>query len=303
MTDESERLIGELSKRGLGRVAEAIAAQAMPAIGVSAYAVDERRLTIGASKIGGLPDLPEGVAWPEVRGYPLSFVAQVNLADVGLYDEEQILPVQGLLSFFFGSNRDLELDADEDDQYDYMTFYCGSDHHNLNLRRQEPAANLLLGSPSNASYGRIYRACQMGFWRKLTLPDVDTVNIESLELTIPERNAYIDMYLERTDDLVRQPRSRSHQILGYPRQLEFNPLISCYLASTNRSVVDWTSGTPAEQAEIEHEVRNWRLLLQLDSDEQARMNWETMGMVYFGMTDEDLRIQRFDRIQAVMHFV
>src|SRR5262249_33113616 len=55
---------------------------------------------LGTSRLGGLPDLPAGRAWPERDGQLLTFVGQVNLAEVPR------LPValreKGMLYFFLG---------------------------------------------------------------------------------------------------------------------------------------------------------------------------------------------------------
>jgi Uncharacterized protein conserved in bacteria len=66
----------------------------------SALASDED-LALGATKIGGQPDLPPDTLWPEWRGAPLNFLAQIRLADVAAYDPDGELPHEGMLSFFF----------------------------------------------------------------------------------------------------------------------------------------------------------------------------------------------------------
>jgi len=56
-------------------------------------------LPVGASKLGGCPDLPAGTPWPSRNERPMAFVAQIDLADIApLADGE--LPPGGLLSFF-----------------------------------------------------------------------------------------------------------------------------------------------------------------------------------------------------------
>lgn len=65
---------------------------------------DERRADrapIGATKLGGRPDLPPEAMWPAHESRPLLFMAQVRLADVARLDGSGLLPETGLLSFFF----------------------------------------------------------------------------------------------------------------------------------------------------------------------------------------------------------
>jgi uncharacterized protein YwqG len=59
---------------------------------------------VGASKIGGAPDLPHDTAWPlDHDGHPLSFVAQFDLASLPAIDRD--LPREGTLSFFYDTVR------------------------------------------------------------------------------------------------------------------------------------------------------------------------------------------------------
>ena len=57
------------------------------------------RLPVGASRIGGLPDLPAEVGWPSYAGRPLPFVAQVELASLPRW-ENCLLPTSGWLFAF-----------------------------------------------------------------------------------------------------------------------------------------------------------------------------------------------------------
>ncbi len=59
--------------------------------------VEEMALPLGGTRIGGLPDLPEGTPWPALGDRSLSFVAQVRLSEVA---SNGVLPKAGLLSFF-----------------------------------------------------------------------------------------------------------------------------------------------------------------------------------------------------------
>ncbi len=106
MSDAPPDLHQMLLDAGLGRVADVIEREARPSIRLTAHPVAyEAEIPLGASKLGGSPDLPPGFDWPRHDGFPLAFIAQINLADAALYDVEKLLPPTGLLHFFFTYDR------------------------------------------------------------------------------------------------------------------------------------------------------------------------------------------------------
>jgi uncharacterized protein YwqG len=63
-----------------------------------------KRPPVGASRVGGTPDLPAGVEWPQAdEGAYLFFVGQINLAEC---PPTPPLPASGLLSFFVEEDED-----------------------------------------------------------------------------------------------------------------------------------------------------------------------------------------------------
>ncbi len=81
----------------------------LPAIGLKTRRADDESLPVGGSKFGGCPDVPSDFEWPfweEYNGsYPLSFLCQINLADVAAYEIDNLLPKTGTLSFFLRNAR------------------------------------------------------------------------------------------------------------------------------------------------------------------------------------------------------
>ena len=67
----------------------------------TAPAPDESKIPVGASKFGGVPDVPAGFVWPMWQNKPLSFMGQIRLGDVAPFDTEQLLPTSGWLHFFY----------------------------------------------------------------------------------------------------------------------------------------------------------------------------------------------------------
>lgn len=78
-------------------------------------------IPVGASKIGGYPDLPPSISIPEFSGYTgrsyngdkiyqdrcsMQLIAQINLAEFAAYDRDKRLPEKGMLYFFWSGEDD-----------------------------------------------------------------------------------------------------------------------------------------------------------------------------------------------------
>jgi hypothetical protein len=88
---------------GLDRHFEALA---RPALWLIPKRVDERKLGLGLTKLGGHPDLPAAAKWPRAKREPLTFLAQIDLAEVSPQLPAGALPSAGLLALFIGNDPD-----------------------------------------------------------------------------------------------------------------------------------------------------------------------------------------------------
>lgn len=148
---EASRVRVLLESAGFGEHAEAVEALVQPAVRIVATALaprpaDWRRegqdgedgdkiaamdaalqaLPLGASRFGGVPDLPPGAVWPERDGVPMEFIAQIRLADAAPLDAAGRLPDAGTLLFFFNSQWDSS-DMAPGEACCAVLFYPGSD--------------------------------------------------------------------------------------------------------------------------------------------------------------------------------
>ncbi len=71
-----------------------------PAIYREGSLIKDDQLTIGASKSGGIPDVPPGFVWPSDEDGFCVFLCQINLEEIASFDIENLLPKTGILSFF-----------------------------------------------------------------------------------------------------------------------------------------------------------------------------------------------------------
>ncbi len=74
---------------------------ARPAVRLETKSTSDADIPVGASKLGGDPDLPEDIDWPMADDRPLAFIAQIDLAEAHACVPLEGLPSEGKLSFFY----------------------------------------------------------------------------------------------------------------------------------------------------------------------------------------------------------
>ncbi|MGB4774618.1 MAG: DUF1963 domain-containing protein [Daejeonella sp.] len=145
------------------------------------------------SRIGGVPDLVPGQAWPEQNGSPLTFVAQILISDeIKALDMENMLPQSGLLSFF----AQLDVDAPEYGERCIVLLF-------EKINELVPAT-----PPSEACVTKKTRFLLPK--PRLTLPPDETPVIEELALNRDESGVYADDLF-----LGPIPEGRNHTLLGW----------------------------------------------------------------------------------------
>ena len=82
MADLSE-LGQRIEQAGLLQWKSFLLGLAKPSIRIDSHVVDEATLPIGASKLGGYPDLPIGTEWPTYKGRLLWHMAQFWMPGCG----------------------------------------------------------------------------------------------------------------------------------------------------------------------------------------------------------------------------
>ena len=252
-------------------------------------------LPVGASRLGGLPDLPAEAEWPAWEGRPLSFLAQLNLATLAAYPAAAALPASGLLSFFY--------DAQE------QPWGYNPDHRGRARVRYHEATSGLAPRPlpvglSLEAYSA-FPVAPLLFAAEITLPNPweDDLDIAEDELTEDQRAAFWRLLHRHGDGTSR--------LFGTPDTIQGPVRQQCALVSRGIS-----SGSPEamqqtrealgfSEAEVEtwqHQAAaEWELLLQLDSHEaEANMMWEDMGRLYFCLPRAALARRDFEATWTVL---
>jgi uncharacterized protein YwqG len=281
-----DQLQERLKSFGLARAAQDIASLAEMCVRFRGAPTDERSIPVGSSKLGGLPDLPPGIEWPSWRGQALAFLGQVNLTEVSSFPCARILPQSGLLSFFYDSDQGT-WGFDPEDKGSWRVLYS-ADADSLLSRRDLPE--------EIPDYAR-FTPCAATFFEAISLPGVESISIAELDLNEREKQGYWTFL-----DAFRQERwcEDGHQILGHPYEIQGEMRLECQLVSNGLYCGDESGYRSPRRRELEPGATAWKLLLQLDSDDDAAMMWGDVGSLYFWIHENDLRIARFDDVWMIL---
>lgn len=259
-----------LESVGLGSHVEAILGLAHPCLRL--VAAWPGQPPAGRTKLGGCPDLPPKQAWPDVGGKPLSFIAQVDLDALAGLPGSEGLPQQGLLTFFYDA---VEQPAgyDKEDVGSWRVIHVASTEL---LERPYP--------PDLADDGR-FAEVRLSGESADSLPNPEAVGLLTPSLSEGELSHYEDVYWQLNESTTRIPK---HQLLGHYEPITGGVLRDCHWYSPGRKDPRGT--------EMRNGAREWRLLLQIDSDDDAGMTWHDAGFIYFCVRNEDLRNGDFGKV-------
>jgi len=241
-------------------------------------------MAIGQSRIGGIPDLPADFEWPSYKNEPLSFIAQVNLSELGPYEAAKELPDSGNLAFFYDSQQYV-WGFDPNDALGFRVIHFKGD----DLERRD--------FPNGLPEQSRFKPLELKFAQDLSLAPWDSCSINRLNLSDRQSDDYVEL-LEKFEATERG--SIQSFLLGHPDQIQGNMQLECALV-TNGINCGASPGYSDPRAEtFKKEADSWRLLLQVFSEDGAGMMWGDLGCLYFWIREDDLKAGNFDRVWTIL---
>lgn len=273
-----ERALTTIRSSPLASHAAALASLLEPSIRIDARACSEAELPIGASRFGGRPDLPIGFSWPRFRDRPLGLLAQIDLRQIARFAGND-LPPEGWLVIFY-ENAESPWGFDPGDRGGARVVHIPG---RTPLTRTSPPWDLDTGANG-------HQACALAFSQSWDLPDC-----EFHERELPF-SIYDDEAWSAYDDLMAELGAVEpyHHLLGYPQPIQGEMRLQCQLVTGGISCSD-TAGHEDRIAALERDAGDWRLLMQLDTDEAAPgWMWGDAGRLYLWIRRQDLTTAGFD---------
>jgi uncharacterized protein YwqG len=283
--DDLSRLCGEL---GLLAHVTDVLEFARPSLRLTLS--EKQRGKLGASRLGGAPDLPCGFEWPTWQGEELVFLGQISLEDVAAVNPTDLLPPHGLLLFFYDTVRQpsgLE-PADRGS--------CRVVLHQGGPTSLEPALerDWFIEWPLELSL-------------ELTLPSSASFVVEQLNLDSSEYASWEELRkrLARLQDVELEEFAPEpyalHRLLGYPEGLQTRIELDCELASQGMELSDGAAYVDPQAGKLPPGVPEWRLLLQLSTDDEVGFYWgDGLGRLYIWIRERDLLERKTAEAWAIL---
>lgn len=289
-----EEFKNRLDKSGLGKYFDKLQPVLRNTIRLYQKATDENDIAIGQTKIGGKPDLPPEITWvtetnivrttekrflifnsrkEETITKPLSFIAQINLLETSTFDKENLLPKTGMLYFFYSAEQEV-WGFDPKDENKFKVIYWNGEF--TKLKRAEFPNTL-------PEYSR-FKPCSVGIKAEVSLPSYGQEVYEDFA------DGDDDKYWEHVYNV-----GNLNKLLGYSDNIQNEMELECELVTNGLYCGDASGYNDPKAKALEPNARNWRLLLQIDSNEENEMMWGDGGRIYFWIKKDDLLNRQFNK--------
>ena len=272
-----EKLKQDMLEHGLGGLFEALSPYAKNAVYMD---LEEADCGLGDSKMGGAPDLPVGVAWPRTEdGIPLSFIAQINFAQVHPYDVDGRLPGAGMLWFFYDcSDEGMPWGFDPKDADGWRVIY----REDCTLAPAEAPEDLEV----------TFDEAGISFESRIDLLSTDSDLCDDLDLPDEAMDDYFDWLEEREGEC--------NKLLGHSDNIQGGMELECEYVTNGIYCGDPSGYVKAKARGLHKNAHRWHLLMQVESNEEIGMMWGDMGRLYLWITEEDLKEKRFEKTWLVL---
>ncbi len=311
-----------IERHGLVEYQEQLHRIARTMIRIEAERSSDDLIPVGASKMGGDPDVPVAFDWPVGDERPLVFLMQLNLADVAGFRTSQFAARDGMLYFF----NDTEPISELEGTFDVVNVTTSRSQLQ---RTRNPAANkdepcIDEDHSDGIPVGKSFYPCSLAFSEELSLPDSHSPTVWGD--VFGKNQAFVDDYRTYRQQLdpnrnpydVRQATPPREFTAGQVADFSaYSSLRDKYLALYYDWIVQgklswecWECD-PHDASFYDHHIFGYcqpvqwepellpgeQLLLQLDTHTAPGWMWGDMGKLYFWILEGDLAKNDFSNVQ------
>jgi uncharacterized protein YwqG len=224
------------------------------------------------SHLGGQPNLPADIVWPEYLDRKLTFLARLSLPEVQACLPIDWLPKEGALLFFYDGEGQESWGFDPADRGSWRVFHVPDLDQPVHLSKSK-----------GKSYSVAFKLIQ-------TLPEN-----QDDDLTEEEER----VYLEELED--RYQGGCKHSVSGCQYAVQNEDMDEeCQLVSNGIYFGNPSGYEDPRVKDLKPGVKDWRLLFQMDSDDDLGFMWGDCGLLYFWIREQDARAGNFDDVWMIL---
>ena len=281
--DKSKTLIESLRENGFDKIADRIIDKKTRHIVLDSNDNSDAQ-QLGASRIGGAPDLPNDIKWPKAEGKSLSFIAQINLHDITTVWVNSPLPKTGVLYFFYDAEQSV-WGFDPKDKEKWAVIHTNETTEQL----QEVVFPVDLPNEARFESKAVTPVIKDNY------PDYEQLDIKSLGLSQNDDDVIFEIF-----NAYYEEGELEHKLLGYPRQIQGDMQLEVQLASHGLCCGDASGYNDPRAEKLKDGADQWQLLLQIDSDDDSKMMWGDSGMLYYWIKEQDLKEDKFENSWLIL---
>lgn len=218
------------------------------------------------SRLGGIPDMAG--RWPRYEDRALCCVAQLDLPQVRAAGRPAWLPDRGRLLFFY--------------ELEHGSWGIDPGDAGSAVVIHEVGPPVAATEPDDLSDDAKFPAYPVAFVRAVSFPTEERLGVDWKSLNAASAEALEQALADM------EPPPPTHQIGGYPSPIQNDSMEVACQAIAER--LGDRGGSAAD----------WRLLLQLDTDDEAGMMWGDVGSLYFWVREQDARAGDFSRAWTIL---
>jgi len=238
---------------------------------------------LSLSKFGGIPLIKKGKKWirTEKHTEPYAFLLQIDLEEINSFDIENRLPQKGILSFWIHSWNDGKVlyfkNKDE-----LVKAILPFEYEEINKRKKLPFWKRFFTPEINF---KLYPECPLHFEVEYHAPSWDSLQMRLLHINNNTKLRNLEI---NEDYIVEYCEDRAHHLLGYYVGLQESTYELTKIAKGK-----YVRKPSKELIKVGLE---WKLLLQIDTDDVTDMSWVDGGKILFFIKETDLKKENFDNL-------
>ncbi|MFG0283195.1 MAG: DUF1963 domain-containing protein [Phycisphaerales bacterium JB039] len=295
---QEPRILKLLRKHKLEQHSDLVRDAVVPGVRMQTPNPPHKPCQVGASKLGGEPDLHWSEPWPSRGDYPLAFLGQLRLSEVAKHAPKGILPGAGWIRFWYdelGEAKRMAASVIRSDKFEPSLVYLTLDPDESRTLDRRPWPSFSKDFPRDGEdMWAPYRESPIQFMLFETLRADALRQLITAEEAVDPDGGW-DRCMALLASVQKQPYFRDdHQLLGDVYELQSDSRFSAACLAAGES--EFAKRSSQKEAAFKREAARYCLLARLASDDKGPgFQWGDCGSLQWWIRDDHLAAGDLER--------